>query len=64
MQVFKAFLRILRKKLLTAMIWVVVFLIIAVGVTTKIRLLKVKHWFPIWESIITSFLLSRSRIPF
>ena len=35
MQVFKAFLRILRKKLLTAMIWVVVFLIIAVGVTTN-----------------------------
>lgn len=28
MQVFKAFLRILQKKLLTAMIWVVVFLII------------------------------------
>ena len=35
MQVFKAFLRILQKKLLTAMIWVVVFLIIAVGVTTN-----------------------------
>ena len=35
MQVFKAFLRILRKKLPTAMIWVVVFLIIAVGVTTN-----------------------------
>lgn len=83
MQVFKAFLRILRKKLPIAMIWVVVFLMIAIGVTTnnsspfplqkinltsvylmKIRLLKVKHWFPIWESIITSFLLSRSRIPF
>ena len=28
MQVFKAFLRILRKKLLTAMIWVVVFYVI------------------------------------
>ena len=35
MQVFKAFLRILRKKLPTAMIWVVVFLIITVGVTTN-----------------------------
>ena len=35
MQVFKAFLRILRKKLPIAMIWVVVFLMIAIGVTTN-----------------------------
>ena len=35
MQVFKAFLRILRKKLPTAMIWVVTFLMIAIGVTTN-----------------------------
>ena len=52
MQVFKAFLRILRKKLPTAMIWVVVFLIIAVGVI----------WRWLWSNMVSAQIWIRMRM--